>query len=85
MGLIQRVLEAAGLPTVGLSFVRRYSERVRPPRTVFVHHPLGHPMGRPFERDRQAAILETALRALPGISSPGTIVDVGADAGRKAR
>ncbi|RMG00802.1 MAG: hypothetical protein D6726_10740 [Nitrospirae bacterium] len=76
MGLIQREIERAGIPTVGISIVRRFSEKVKPPRTVFLRWPFGHPLGEPFNIDQQRTVLLEAFRALYTIEEPGTIIDL---------
>lgn len=76
MGLVQRAIEAAGIPTIGVSIVRSYSEEVRPPRTVFLRWPYGHPFGEPGNAPQQRAVLRAALKALVEIDAPGTIVDL---------
>ncbi len=76
MGLIQREVEKAGISTIGISIVRSYSETVRPPRTVFLRWPFGHPLGEPFHIAQQRLVLAEALRALSTISEPGTIIDL---------
>ena len=76
MGLIQRVIEAAGIPTIGISIVREYTEQVRPPRSVFVHWPFGHPVGEPGNVRQQRAVLFEALKALYAIRQPGEIVSL---------
>lgn len=76
MGLIQRAIEAEGIPTVGISIVREYTEKVKPPRTVFLKWPFGHPLGEPFNRPQQRAVLAEAFKALYSIETPGTIVDL---------
>ena len=76
MGLIQREIERAGIPTIGISIVREYSEKVRPPRTLFLRWPFGHPFGEPDNRLQQRAVLFEAFRALYQIEQAGTIVDL---------
>ncbi|RJX28419.1 MAG: hypothetical protein C4525_16845 [Desulfarculus sp.] len=76
MGLIQREIERRGIPTVGISIVRALSEKVRPPRTVFLDWPFGHPLGRPGDAAQQRAVLQEALRALSEIQTPGQIRDL---------
>ena len=61
---------------MGISIVRDYTERVKPPRTVFVRWPFGHPLGEAFHRAQQAVVLDDALKALAAIEVPGTIVDL---------
>lgn len=76
MGLIQREIERTGIPTIGISIIRRYTEKAKPPRTVFVRWPLGHPLGEPFHIAQQRTVLEAAFRALAGIKEPGEIIDL---------
>jgi hypothetical protein len=76
VGLIQREIEKIGIPTIGISLVKEYSERVKPPRTIFLKWPFGHPLGEPFRIDQQRAVLQQAFDALHGIKKPGMIIDV---------
>ena len=76
MGLIAREIEKAGIPTMSISIVREYSEKVRPPRTVFLKWPFGHPLGEAFNKAQHLAVLARALDALAGIQRPGEIVDL---------
>ena len=56
--------------------MREYSEKVKPPRTVFLRWPFGHPFGEPFNVMQQRAVLAEAFRALYSISEPGAIIDL---------
>ena len=76
MGLIQRVIEATGIPTVSISINRPYTEKVKPPRSIFLKWPFGHPLGEPGKVDQQSAVLARAFAALYDIDTPGDIVDV---------
>lgn len=76
MGLIQREIERIGIATIGVSIVREYTEKVKPPRTVFLSWPFGHPLGEPGKRDQQRAVLFESFRALYQIKQAGTIVDL---------
>lgn len=76
MGLIQREIERVGIATIGISIVRDYSEKVKPPRTVFLHWPFGHPLGEPGNRPQQRAVLLESFRALYSIEQPGSIIDL---------
>lgn len=75
MGLIQRAIEEAGIPTVSLSLNRTVSEKVKPPRAILVGYPLGHPMGRPFDKKTQSSLLREGLALLRDTRVPGTLVD----------
>lgn len=76
MGLIQREIERHGIPTIGISIVREYSVKVKPPRTVYLRWPFGHPLGEPFNAVQQQVVLAEAFRALCTITRPGDIVDL---------
>ena len=76
MGLIQREIEKEGIATIGISIVRDYSEKVRPPRTVFLRWPFGHPLGEPGNAEQHKAVVQEALKALYRIKEPGTIIDL---------
>ena len=75
MGLIQRALEAAGIPTVSVSLLREVTEKLRVPRAVAVRWPFGHPLGEPFNRAQQLTVIRDALGALY-TAAPGTIVNL---------
>jgi D-proline reductase (dithiol) PrdB len=77
VGLVQRAIEAAGIPTLGITLLRSVTERVKPPRALYVRHPFGHPLGEAFRVAQQRAILLDALRGLETISEAGTILDSG--------
>jgi len=76
VGLIQRVVEKVGIPTIGISIVREFTEKVKPPRTIFLRWPFGHPLGKPFNVAQQRTVLFEAFRALYAIQIPGEIVDL---------
>lgn len=76
MGLIQREVEKQGIPTIGVSIVRSYSEQIKPPRTVALRWPFGHPLGEPFNNYQHRAVIMAAFEALYSIEIPGTIIDL---------
>ena len=76
MGLIARIVEEGGIPTVSVSSARDVTEVVKPPRSVFVNFPLGYTTGKPFDRGLQMAIIKDAFDALQSIKEPGTIIDL---------
>jgi hypothetical protein len=75
VGLIQRAIEAAGIPTVSISIVREITERVKPPRALFLRWPFGHPLGEPFNVQQQLTILNAAFQFLY-TARPGEIRDL---------
>jgi D-proline reductase (dithiol) PrdB len=76
VGLIQREIERAGISTIGISIVRSFSEKIKPPRTVFLDWPFGHPLGKPFNVAQQRSVLIASFRALCSIRTSGLIVDL---------
>ena len=75
MGLIARVIEAAGIPTVAISLAREVTEQVKPPRAIYLRFPFGHPMGEPNNINQQFAVLRDCMKALKEIEEPGTIIN----------
>jgi D-proline reductase (dithiol) PrdB len=76
VGLIARIVEEGGIPTISASSARDVTESVKPPRSVFVNFPLGHTTGKPFDRELQMKIIKDAFDALKSIKEPGTIIDL---------
>jgi hypothetical protein len=58
---------------VTLSLLREITEQVRPPRSLWVPFPLGHPLGRPGEPELQRSIVEAALELAATASTPGEV------------
>jgi len=56
--------------------VRDYTEKIKPPRTVFLRWPFGHPLGEPFNAPQQRAVLAEAFKALYVINRPGGIIEL---------
>jgi len=77
VGLVQRVIEAEGIPTVGITLLREVTQKVRPPRAVYLRYPFGHPLGEAFHVTQQRTILLDTLRAFETIAEPGTILEPG--------
>lgn len=76
MGLVARVVEEAGVPTVVVSTGRDLSAQVKAPRTVFINFPMGNPFGRPFDAAQQRGILLDALHALESVEVGGELIDL---------
>jgi D-proline reductase (dithiol) PrdB len=75
VGLIARIIEAAGIPTVCIIGLREIAGKVRPPRTVHLKWPFGHPLGEPGKRLQQLNVIHYALRALYTAPEPGSILE----------
>jgi len=74
--LIQRTIERAGIPTVSITLVRACTEKIKPPRALYLKWPFGHPLGEPGNVNQQAAVLDKTFQALYQIDEPGTIIDL---------
>ncbi len=64
VGLVQNVIEKAGIPTVSITLLPEVTRRVRPPRALAVDHPLGYPLGEPGNVPLQKRIILAALQLL---------------------
>lgn len=73
VGLIQSIVERAGILTVSVTLCREITERVAPPRALFVDLPFGYPLGAPNDAPLQRRIILSAL-ALLSESVPPAIV-----------
>jgi len=76
VGLVARILEKAGFPTICLTAARSITESVNPPRSAFVDMPLGYTAGRPNEPEFQRNLLRQVFEAAENIDTPGSIVDL---------
>ncbi len=81
MGLVARVVEESGIPTVLVSTGRDLTAQVRPPRAAFVNFPMGNPFGRPGDTETQRAILLDALRLAERSDEAGLLIDLPHDWG----
>jgi hypothetical protein len=70
------VLEASGFPTVALSMIPALTRAVGVPRLVGVNHPMGQPLGRPHDADRQRAVLCAMLDLLATAQEPDAYVEL---------
>lgn len=76
MGLLQRVLDEAGFPTISLTLVKEITQQVKPSRALFVEHPFGFTFGNLGQRDVQRQILLDCFRATGRMNTPGEIIDL---------
>jgi len=62
--VLARALEARGISTTSISLVREHTEKVKPPRALWVPFPFGHALGRPDDPALQHRVLRAALDLL---------------------
>jgi hypothetical protein len=79
--VLARVLESHGIVTTSLSLVREHTEKIKPPRALFVPFPFGHALGRPNDPALQHRVLGAALDLLIAPAGP-VLVDFPEDAER---
>jgi D-proline reductase (dithiol) PrdB len=75
VGLVQSVIEKAGIPTVSITLLREVTQRVRPPRALAVDRPLGYPLGEPCNAVLQKAIIQSALKLVQQPVSEPLIIE----------
>lgn len=75
VGLVQSIIEKAGIPTVSITLLREVSERVQPPRMLAVDRPLGYPLGEPRNTSLQKRIILAALQVLARPVSEPLIIE----------
>jgi hypothetical protein len=66
VGHVQRAIESAGIPTVGV-YVRSFGHipaLMGVARALVTDHPLGRPLGAPGDGERQRHVVEAALALL---------------------
>ena len=73
MGLVARVIEDAGIPTVTLNMIWRYQNLVGMPRVAAIEHPFGRPYGDVDDAETQGAVLRAALDVFEHAREPGHI------------
>ena len=73
MGLVSRVIEAAGIPTVTLNMIWAYQNVVGMPRVAAIEHPFGRPYGDVGDAQTQRAVLDGALEVFGLADTPGHV------------
>ena len=73
MSGLGHILENAGLSTVSISLVREHTERIVPPRALWVPFEFGRPLGVPGDADFQRRVLIAALNLLEIESGPALV------------
>ncbi|HEY7040649.1 MAG TPA: hypothetical protein VID28_17430 [Methylomirabilota bacterium] len=68
--MLARAIETAGVATTSISMVREHSEKLKPPRALFVPFPFGHALGRPNDPALQHRVLRAALDLLAETAGP---------------
>ena len=70
MGGLAHYLEGDGLATTQISLIREHTERMRPPRALWVSFELGRPLGVPDDAAFQTRVVMAALDLLSAEEGP---------------
>ena len=73
VGLIQSIIERAGIPTASVTLLKEITERMAPPRALFVDVPFGYPLGAPNDSALQTRIIVAMLALLTELVPPGVL------------
>ncbi len=73
MGLVARVIEAAGIPTVALNMIWVFQKAIGMPRVAAIEHPFGRPYGDVGDAETQREVMRAALQMFESVSEPGTV------------
>jgi hypothetical protein len=76
VGLVARVLEKRGIPTVALSMIPDLTRAVGVPRLAGISYPMGRPLGRPHDADGQRAVLRSMLELLATARASDTYAEL---------
>ncbi len=70
MGGLAHFFEEDGIPTTTISLIREHTEKMEPPRALWVPFELGRPIGAPNNREFQTRVLLSVLRLLEAKEGP---------------
>ena len=70
MGGLAHYLEEEGISTTHISLIREHTERIKPPRALWVPFELGRPLGVPGDAAWQTRVLRAVLELLEASSAP---------------
>ncbi len=72
LGIIARVVESSGIPTMTISVDPGMTDRVRPPRSAYYNGEFGSVAGKPNWKQYQLRVLDEALRWAETFDQPGS-------------
>ena len=75
MSALAHYLEEEGVPAVAISLIRLHSEKIGPPRALWVPFELGRPLGAANDEQFQFRVIAAALRLLETAPGPAVLED----------
>jgi len=75
VSLVAAALEQQGISTVVVQLLRLVTEKVRPPRALFVPFRHGYPLDSPNDPEKQRAVITAALNLIanPDLKPPAIV------------
>jgi len=73
VGLVARVVEGAGIPTVTLNMIWPFQRMIGMPRVAAIEHPFGRPFGDVGDTATQREVLLAALALFGEAGEPGHV------------
>lgn len=73
--MLARTLEEAEIPTVLITNMPYWAERIGVPRVLAVEHPFSCPIGYPGDEEGQLQVLQVALSLFDTCQTPGQIIE----------
>jgi len=70
VGALAHYLERESIPTTQISLIYEHTEKIRPPRALWVPFELGRPLGAPENAQFQKKVLRSALELLESEQGP---------------
>ena len=70
------MVEEQGIATTYVATGRDLTALVKPPRALFVNHPMGNNFGAAKDDETQMPILRTAVGLIESVTEDGTLVDM---------
>jgi hypothetical protein len=73
VGLVARVIEESGIPTVTLQLMWAFQRMIGMPRVAAIEHPFARPFGDVSDAQTQRAVLVAALALFATVREPGHV------------
>jgi len=70
VGALAHYIESEGIATTQISLIRIHTEKIKPPRALWVPFELGRPLGAPNEPEFQTKVIRAALTLFSASSGP---------------
>jgi len=76
VGLVQRVLDIFGIPTISLTLVKEMTALIKPSKALFIQHPFGLTLGDVGDATTHKAVLQDCLNHASESLPAGSIIDL---------